>query len=313
MVSDSPVIELVGLSKWYGEVIGLNNVSASVGHGITGLVGPNGAGKSTMMGLATGQLKPSMGTIRVFGQRVWNNPTVLSRIGYCPEGDPFWPNLTGRRFVRFLARMSGIGRAQADAAVEKAIARTDMLDNADRAIQGYSKGMRQRIKIAQALVHDPRLLILDEPFTGTDPVARHQLAELFGELASSGVDILVSSHVLHEVEALTSRIMMIDHGRIVAEGELHAIRRGMHDRPHAIRVRTDAPRRLAVRLAALDFVTALSIPDTETLIVNTPAPERLYDELPGLILDVGASVHEIAADDEGLEALFGFLTTRSGL
>ena len=312
-MSNSPVIELVGLSKWYGEVIGLNNVSASVGHGITGLVGPNGAGKSTTMGLATGQLKPSMGTIRVFGQRVWNNPAVLSRIGYCPEGDPFWPNLTGRQFVRFLARMSGIGRAQANAAVEKAIARTDMLDNADRAIQGYSKGMRQRIKIAQALVHDPRLLILDEPFTGTDPVARHQLAELFGELASSGVDILVSSHVLHEVEALTSRIMMIDHGRIVAQGELHAIRRGMHDRPHAIRVRTDSPRPLAVRLAALEFVTALSIPDTETLIVNTPAPERLYDELPGLILDVGASVHEIAADDEDLEALFGFLTTRSGL
>ena len=312
-MSNSPVIELVGLSKWYGEVIGLNNVSASVGRGITGLVGPNGAGKSTTMGLATGQLKPSMGTIRVFGQRVWNNPAVLSRIGYCPEGDPFWPNLTGRQFVRFLARMSGIGRAQANAAVEKAIARTDMLDNADRAIQGYSKGMRQRIKIAQALVHDPRLLILDEPFTGTDPVARHQLAELFGELASSGVDILVSSHVLHEVEALTSRIMMIDHGRIVAEGELHAIRRGMHDRPHAIRVRTDSPRPLAVRLAALEFVTALSIPDTETLIVNTPAPERLYDELPGLILDVGASVHEIAADDEDLEALFGFLTTRSGL
>lgn len=313
MVNDSPVIELVGLSKWYGEVIGLNNVSASVGHGITGLVGPNGAGKSTMMGLATGQLIPSMGTIRVFGQRVWNNPTVLSRIGYCPEGDPFWPNLTGRQFVRFLARLSGIGRAQVSEAVEKAIARTDMLDNADRAIQGYSKGMRQRIKIAQALVHDPRLLILDEPFTGTDPVARHQLAELFGELASSGVDILVSSHVLHEVEALTSRIMMIDHGRIVAEGELHAIRRGMHDRPHAIRVRTDSPRPLAVRLAALEFVTALSIPDTETLIVNTPAPEKLYDELPGLILDVGASVHEIAADDEDLEALFGFLTTRSGL
>ena len=312
-MSNSPVIELVGLSKWYGEVIGLNNVSASVGRGITGLVGPNGAGKSTTMGLATGQLKPSMGTIRVFGQRVWNNPAVLSRIGYCPEGDPFWPNLTGRQFVRFLARMSGIGRAQANAAVEKAIARTDMLDNADRAIQGYSKGMRQRIKIAQALVHDPRLLILDEPFTGTDPVARHQLAELFGELASSGVDILVSSHVLHEVEALTSRIMMIDHGRIVAEGELHAIRRGMHDRPHAIRVRTDSPRPLAVRLAALEFVTALSIPDTETLIVSTPAPEKLYDELPGLILDVGASVHEIAADDEDLEALFGFLTTRSGL
>ena len=312
-MSNSPVIELVGLSKWYGEVIGLNNVSASVGHGITGLVGPNGAGKSTTMGLATGQLKPSMGTIRVFGQRVWNKPAVLSRIGYCPEGDPFWPNLTGRQFVRFLARMSGIGRAQANAAVEKAIARTDMLDNADRAIQGYSKGMRQRIKIAQALVHDPRLLILDEPFTGTDPVARHQLRELFGELASSGVDILVSSHVLHEVEALTSRIMMIDHGRIVAQGELHAIRRGMHDRPHAIRVRTDSPRPLAVRLAALEFVTALSIPDTETLIVNTPAPEKLYDELPGLILDVGASVHEIAADDEDLEALFGFLTTRSGL
>ncbi|MGD2109675.1 MAG: ABC transporter ATP-binding protein [Phycisphaerae bacterium] len=308
----SPVIELDALSKWYGEVIGLNNVTADIGHGITGLVGPNGAGKSTLMGLAMGQLRPCKGVIHVFGQQVWNRPAVLSKVGYCPEGDPFWPNLSGRQFVTFLSKLGGMSGSASRTAVQTALDRTGMTANADRAIRGYSKGMRQRIKIAQALVHDPELLILDEPFTGADPVARSELARLFSALAADGVDILISSHILHEVESLTRQILMIDHGRIVAQGDVQTVRRGMHERPHAIRVRVDQPRTLASRLVGLDVVAGVKITDGDALVIETPSPERVYAQLPKLILDEDLSVREIAATDDTLEAVFGYLTQRAG-
>lgn len=310
--SQPSVIELDSLSKWYGEVIGLNNVTATIGHGITGLVGPNGAGKSTLMGLAMGQLRPSKGTIRIFGQKVWNNPKVLSQIGYCPEGDPFWPNLTGQQFVTLLAKTSGMSGPAMRDTVRKTIDLTGMSADARRAIKGYSKGMRQRIKIAQALVHGPKLLVLDEPFTGADPVARNELGTLLQTLAAQGVDILISSHVLHEVEALTRQILMIDHGRIVAQGDLHTVRRAMHERPHTIRVRLDQPRALAVQLAQLDIVTALRITGDDGLIVETPSPDQVYERLPRLILDQDIGVREIAATDDSLEAVFGYLTQRTG-
>jgi len=302
------VIELNSLSKWYGEVIGLNNVTTTIGDGITGLVGPNGAGKSTLMGLAMGQLRPSKGNIRVLGKAVWNNPAALSDIGYCPEGDPFWPDLTGRQFVAFLARASGLYGADLRKALREVIDLTGMTENADRAIKGYSKGMRQRIKIAQALIHKPKLLILDEPFTGTDPVGRHGLGNLFTDLAERGIHILISSHVLHEVEALTKQILMIDHGRIVAQGHLTAVRKTMHNRPFAIRIRLDHPRRLAARLAEMEAVTSLQMMPPNTLMVQTVSPDEVYDRLSDLILDHGVAVQEIAAADESLEAIFGYLT-----
>lgn len=304
------IIELESLSKWYGEVIGLNDVTASIEAGLTGLVGPNGAGKSTLMSLTMGQLHPSQGKIRVLGQNPWNNPAVLSQIGYCPEGDPFWMNVTGRKFVRFLARASGLSRSRAEAAAGEAIERTGMTESMNRAIGTYSKGMRQRIKIAQALVHQPRLLILDEPFTGADPIARHELADLFHKLAAEGVDLLLSSHVLHEVEALTRRILMIDHGRIVAQGDLGAVRRGLHDRPHAIRVRLDQPRTLAARMAMMDSVTGLQLTAPDTLVIETTAPETVFDRLPEMILEAGLTAREIASADDSLEAVFGYLTDR---
>ena len=305
-----PIIELNSLSKWYGEVIGLNNVTVCLEGGITGLLGPNGAGKSTLLGLAMGQLHPSKGSIRVLGERVWDNPGLLARIGFCPEGDGFWPELTGRRFVYLLARMSGLSRLVARRATDEALELTGMTEHARRRIHGYSKGMRQRVKIAQALAHRPRLLILDEPFTGTDPVARHELSNLFRQLANEGVDVVVSSHVLHEVEALTSQILMIDHGRIVAQGDLHSVRQRMQDKPHAIRLRLDQPRKLAARIVELEMVTGLSVPDAETLIVHTTQPEQIYDRVPAWALEESLNVREIAAADESLEAVFGYLTAR---
>jgi len=249
-----------------------------------------------------------MGTIRIFGQSVWNKPSVLSQMGYCPEGDPFWSNVTGRRFVTFLARASGLCGAGLRRAVDKAIALTGMTTHADRAIHGYSKGMRQRIKIAQALVHGPKLLILDEPFTGADPVGRRDLGNLFRTLAAEGVDVLVSSHILHEVETLTKQILMIDHGRIVAQGEVSTVRRTLHHRPHAIRVRVDQPRRLAARLAEMDIVVGLKITASDTLIIETPAPDRMYERVPELVLADRLVLRELGAADESLEALFGYLT-----
>ncbi|MCH8966343.1 MAG: ABC transporter ATP-binding protein [Planctomycetes bacterium] len=303
-----PIIELNALSKWYGEVIGLNNVTTAIGSGITGLLGPNGAGKTTLMGLAMGQLRPSDGSIRVLGERIWDNPAVLSRIGYCPEGDIFWPKLTGLEFVSFLARSSGLRGRAAKTATLRAIEQTGMTESMNRAIRGYSKGMRQRIKISQALVHEPQLLILDEPFTGADPVARHELADLFRRLAQEGVDILLSSHVLHEVEAITKQILMIDHGRIVAEGDLREVRRQLHNRPHVIRVRVNDPRRVAVEIARMEAVAGLRMTAPDTLMVDTTQPEKVYERLCEIILAEKLIASEIAAADETLEAVFGYLT-----
>jgi ABC-2 type transport system ATP-binding protein len=305
------VVELNSLSKWYGEVIGLNNVTARVGAGITGLLGPNGAGKSTMMGLITGQLKPSKGSLRVLDAKPWNNPGVLSQVGYCPEGDPFWHNLTGAQFVRTLAGLSGLSGRRGRQAADETIELVGMTANMNRAIRGYSKGMRQRIKIAQALVHQPKLLVLDEPFTGADPVARHELMELFRKLAGEGIGVLVSSHVLHEVEALTSQILMISHGRIVAEGDVRAVRRGMQDRPHAIRVRVDRPRDLAARLVPLDLVGGITFEEEDTVLVRTTRPEEVYDQLSELILADDLIVREMSTDDASLEAVFGYLTGKA--
>lgn len=302
------VIQMRELSKWYGEVIGLNHVTAEIGAGITGLLGPNGAGKSTLMGLALGQLLPSRGRITVFDEDPWDNPRVLSRIGYCPEGDPFWPKVTGFQFVLLLARLSGLRGRTAKAATEAAIERTAMTPHMARAIRGYSKGMRQRIKIAQALVHRPELLVLDEPMTGADPVARHELAKLYKELAEQGVHILVSSHVLHEVEALTPRILMINHGRIVAQGDVQAVRRALLNRPHAIRVRLSEPRKLAARVAQWDFVSGLSMPTKDTVILETQSPEMAYSRLSELFLEERLTVSEMSGADDSLEAVFGYLT-----
>lgn len=302
------VIELQELSKWYGEVIGLNNVTTRISDGITGLLGPNGAGKSTLMGLAMGQLRPSRGKITVMDQDPWDCPAVLSQIGYCPEGDPFWPGVLGSQFVLLLARLSGMRGSAARSAAADAIERTGMTKNAHRPIRTYSKGMRQRIKIAQALVHRPRLLVLDEPMTGADPVARHDLATLFRDLASQGVHILVSSHVLHEVEALTPRILMIHHGRIVAQGDVSAVRKAMLNRPHSIRVRTSESRKLASEAATWDFISGVSMLPGDTIILETPTPEATYERLTDVVLREGLSIVEISGADDSLEAVFGYLT-----
>jgi len=204
------------VSKWYGQVIGLNDVSVTVPPGITGLLGPNGAGKSTFMKVITGQLKPSKGSLSVLGEPIWGNPALYHRIGFCPEQDAFYERMTGAEWVSALVRLNGAGEADAAAMAARAIESVELTDAADKKIGAYSKGMRQRIKMAQAIVHDPELLILDEPLAGMDPLARRKTIRMIKDWGRSGKSILVSSHILHEIESMTPNILLINQGRILA-------------------------------------------------------------------------------------------------
>ena len=306
----TPVVEFDGVSKWYGNVIGLNKLTLRLPAGVTGLLGPNGAGKSTLLQLATGQLRPSQGTVRVLGQAPWNNPALMRHVGLCPEQDAFWEWMTGFDFVRTCARLTGMGRRAADDAADKALATVGMTENMHRAIRGYSKGMRQRTKLAQALVHEPRVLFLDEPFTGTDPVGRHDLIEVIRGLGAAGRSVLVSSHVLHEVQALTPNIILLHRGRLVAEGHVRQIRDLIDAHPHRIVLVCDNYRGLAAKVVGWDDVEGLKVMDRESaLLVETRRPDAFYGRLPALAAE-GVALREVYSEDDNLEAVFKYLVSR---
>ena len=214
-----PVVVADRVSKWYGQVIGLNDVSVEVGPGVTGLLGPNGAGKSTFLKLITGQLKPSKGAVRVLDEPIWGNPGLFFRLGFCPEQDSFYERMTGLEWVTALTRLNGLSDTDATDAARRALDTVDLLDAADKKIGAYSKGMRQRVKLAQAVVHDPELLLLDEPLAGMDPIGRRKVIRLIKDWARAGKSVLVSSHILHEIEAMTSTILLINNGRIPGRGQ----------------------------------------------------------------------------------------------
>ena len=243
----TPVVTAEHVSKWYGQVIGLNDVNVTVPPGITGLLGPNGAGKSTFMKLITGQLKPSKGAVKVLGEPIWRNPHLYFQIGFCPEQDAFYERMTGLEWVRALVRLNGLSEKEADDAARKALTAVDLMEAADKKIGAYSKGMRQRVKMAQALVHDPQLLILDEPLSGMDPIGRRKTIRLIRDWGRAGKSVIVSSHILHEIESMTSNILLINNGRILAEGDVHQIRELIDEHPHTVYVRAEDPRRVQTR------------------------------------------------------------------
>jgi ABC-2 type transport system ATP-binding protein len=305
-----PIVEFDAASKWYGNVIGLNKLTLRIPAGVTGLLGPNGAGKSTLLQLATGQLRPSQGTVRVLGQNVWDNPALNRHIGLCPEQDAFYEWMTGRDFVRTCARLSGISGKAAAEATDRALARVGMTEHMNRAIRGYSKGMRQRTKLAQALVHEPRVLFLDEPLTGTDPVARRDMTDVIRGLAAAGCSVLVSSHVLHEVQALTPNVVLLHRGRLVAEGNVREIRDLIDKHPHRIVLVGDHPRALAARLAEFEDVVGIEFLDRGAgLRVETRQPDAFYGRLPGLALEDGLALREVFSEDDNLEAVFKYLVS----
>jgi ABC-2 type transport system ATP-binding protein len=295
------------LSKWYGQVIGLNDVSVSVPAGITGLLGPNGAGKSTFMKLITGQLRPSKGSIAVLGEPIWQNPKLYFRIGFCPEQDSFYERMTGLEWVTALVRLNGVSDSDADVMARRAIEAVDLTDASNKKIGAYSKGMRQRIKMAQAIAHDPELLILDEPLSGMDPLMRRRTIRMIKEWGRAGRSIVVSSHILHEIESMTSNILLINQGRILAEGNVHQIRDLIDEHPHTVYVKADQTRALAREFLAYDDVLSLKF-EEGAVVVQTGKPDAFYARLTDLAASesIGA-IHEVTSPDDNLQAVFQYL------
>ena len=301
------VIAAEHLSKWYGQVIGLNDISLAVPPGITGLLGPNGAGKSTFMKLVTGQLKPSKGTITVLGQPIWNNPSLYARLGFCPEQDAFYDRMTGLEWVTALVSLNGVGESAARDMSVRALETVGLSDAADKKIGAYSKGMRQRVKLAQALAHDPELLILDEPLSGMDPLVRRRTIRLIKDWGRSGKSVLVSSHILHEIESMTSNILLINQGRILAEGNVHQIRDLIDEHPHTVFVRAENTRQLAREFLTDDQVLSLRFEDGG-VVVQTGRPDAFYARLTELAAsgELG-TIDEVTSPDDNLQAVFQYL------
>jgi ABC-2 type transport system ATP-binding protein len=302
-----PLVDAEQLSKWYGQVSGLNDVTVKIPPGITGLLGPNGAGKSTFMKLMTGQLKPSKGSIKVLGESIWGNPSVYFKIGFCPEQDAYYDRMTGLEWIIALVRLNGFSETEAAEAGKRALEQVDLLDASDKKIGAYSKGMRQRVKMAQAIVHDPDLLILDEPLTGMDPLMRRKTIRFIKDWARAGKHIIVSSHILHEIESMTSNILLINNGRIVAEGNVHAIRDLIDTHPHTVYVRGADPRALARRFLVDDDVLSLKF-EPGAVVVETAKPDAFYARLTELAANGDAgTIEEVASPDDNLQAVFRYL------
>jgi len=295
------------LSKWYGQAIGLIDVSTNVPTGITGLLGPNGAGKSTFMKLITGQVKPSNGTINVLGEPIWQNPALYHRIGFCPEQDAFYDRMTGLEWVTALVRLNGAHDAAARSAANRAIEEVDLVEAANKKIGAYSKGMRQRIKMAQAIAHAPELLILDEPLSGMDPLARRKTIRMIKEWGRAGRSVIVSSHILHEIESMTSNILLINQGRILAEGNVHQIRELIDEHPHTVHIRADETRALAREFLGYDDVLSLKL-EEGAVVVQTGRPDSFYSRLTALAASgEHGAIHEVTSPDDNLSAVFEYL------
>jgi ABC-2 type transport system ATP-binding protein len=305
----TPVVTATHVSKWYGQVIGLNDVSVTVPPGVTGLLGPNGAGKSTFLKLITGQLKPSKGEVRILGEPIWRNPDLYFRIGFCPEQDAFYERMTGLEWVRALVRLNGLSDKEADAAARRAMTAVDLMEAANKKIGAYSKGMRQRVKMAQALVHEPQLLILDEPLSGMDPIGRRKTIRLIRDWGRAGKSIIVSSHILHEIESMTSNILLIHNGRILAEGDVHQIRELIDEHPHTVYVRAEDPRRLARQFLdnGIEDVRSLKF-EPNAVVIETGKPDQFYARLTEMAAsgEYGA-IDEVTSPDDNLQAVFQYL------
>jgi len=301
------IVSAEHVSKWYGQVIGLNDVSVDVPAGITGLLGPNGAGKSTFMKLITGQLKPSKGVVKVLGEPIWGNPHLFFEIGFCPEQDAFYERMTGLEWLTALVRLNGLTDKEADEAARRAMTVVDLMDAANKKIGAYSKGMRQRVKLAQAIVHDPRLLILDEPLAGMDPLARRRTIRMIRDWARSGKSVIVSSHILHEIESMTANILLINNGRILAEGDVHHIRDLIDEHPHSVSVRAQDPRALAREFLAFADVRSLKF-EQGAVVVETGKPDMFYAKLTEMAAsgEFGA-IDEVTSPDDNLAAVFQYL------
>ena len=310
MSADFPVVTpfhltFLQVTKFYGAVIGLNDLSCDIGPGITGLLGSNGAGKSTLLKLASGQLRPTQGEVRT-GDLHATSTVARRRIGYCPDNAHLYEEMTGEQFVRTMCALHGFPRDEVVQRTTDVLKEVGMSDRAQRRLAGCSHGMRQRFKLAQALVHDPSILLLDEPLTGIDPGGRREINDLLFRLAERGKTILISSHILNDIEQLADRILVLSRGRLIASGSLSEIRRLLDDRPLMIEISVDDPRSLAADLVRLPQVQGCDLQEDRLRVRTTQAAE-FYVQVQDLVIQRGHAIRQMQSLDEGAEAVFEYL------
>lgn len=301
------------VSKFYGEVLGINRVNLRIPPGITSLVGPNGSGKTTLMNLMTGLLQPGEGSIRILGIAPTDPERLFRRLGYCAQFDSFPRGATGRSFIRAYLRVHGFSGSEVRELTERSLARVSLTEAADRKVAGYSKGMRQRIRLAQAVAHDPDVLILDEPLNGLDPMARAEMIELFRELAASGKHLIISSHILHEVDLISDSVILLNEGYVVAEGDIRGVRDEMKKHPLQIMVRCREPATLAARVFGLDGVVEARIHDDGNgLLISTRDAENFFLTLNRVVLECDLGLESVAPADDDVNAVYRYLIGSQG-
>lgn len=313
MTTEDRLIVFENVSKFYGEVLGVNRVSVTLEPGITSLVGPNGAGKTTLMNLMTGLLRPSEGGIRVLGIPPSDAEKFHGNIGYCTQFDSFPKGLTGYDLIFSIMCIHGYDRRKADALAMKAIETVGMTDAAHRKVAGYSKGMRQRIKLALAIAHDPKVLVLDEPLNGLDPMARAEVIEVFRNFAESGMHVVISSHIMHEVDMISDCVVLMSGGYVVAEGDIQGVRSEMEDHPMQILIRCDRPSVVAAQVFQQDSVVEVKIhTDGQGLLVSTRDADQFYRLLNRIILENRIAVEAVAPADENVHSVYQYLIGSNG-
>jgi ABC-2 type transport system ATP-binding protein len=301
------------VSKFYGEVLGVNRISLSIGPGITSLVGPNGSGKTTLMNLMTGLLRPTKGALSVLGVTPSQAEEFYKLVGYCSQFDAFPKGLSGYDLINSMLGVHGYSAADAEELTWKAIDRVNMRDAAKRRVAGYSKGMRQRIKLALAICHQPQVLVLDEPLNGLDPMARAEVIALFEQLAGDGFYIIISSHILHEVDMISDKVVILSNGYVVAEGNIQGVRSEMEDHPMQIFIRCDQPSVVASRVFEQDHVVEVKIhQDGQGLLVSTRDADQFYLLLNRIVLENQLSVEAIAPADENVHSVYQYLIGSTG-
>ncbi|MFO1500452.1 MAG: ABC transporter ATP-binding protein [Verrucomicrobiota bacterium] len=306
-----PIAQATELSRWYGIVMGLNNVSFEIGPGLTGLVGPNGAGKSTLLQIITGQLEPSSGQLTVFGEQPWNNPRLLQRIGYCPEGEAVPKDLRPLDWLKGLAWLSGLRGSAANARCEQILDQVGLArEHWSKRMAQFSKGMKQRVKLAQGLLHEPDLLVLDEPMNGLDPMARQEVAAMLKARAAAGASILISSHILAELESLCHDVLVLNWGRVLASGSQKEIRSDLKSWSEELSIECDAPEKLARHLFDADVLIGFDVDLKEgELRIRVKDAQAFYARWTGLLLASGVTVFAIRSQSRSLRHIFDKVTT----
>ena len=301
------------VSRFYGEVLGINRVNLTIPPGITSLVGPNGSGKTTLMNLMTGLIRPTRGEILVLGVRPDDPQHLGPLIGYCAQFDTFPKGLTGYQFLHSFLRIRGLGDAECEERTLAALQTVNLTGAAQRPVAAYSKGMRQRIKLAQAIAHDPQVLVLDEPLNGLDPMARAETIALFQEWGAKGRHVIVSSHILHEVDRISDQVILLSHGYVVAEGQIQGVRSEVKDQPMQILIRCDQPNQLASRLFLQDHVVEAKIhPDGKGILLRTTDADQFYLMLNRIVLETGMQVESVAPADDDVNSVYQYLIGGEG-